>query len=52
VAKVILMLVFIALGLVTMKTQGIRRWQAFGGSLITLFLIAKIAVAKQVLFFL
>jgi uncharacterized membrane protein SirB2 len=52
VAKVILMLVFIALGLVTMKTQGIRRWQAFGGSLITLFLIVKIAIAKQVLFFL
>lgn len=51
VAKLLLMLVFIALGLVTIKSQGNLRWKAFGGSLLVLFLIAKIAVAKQVFFF-
>lgn len=52
VAKLILMLGFIALGLLTLKSQGKQRWQAFGGSLLVLFLIVKIAAAKQVLFFL
>ena len=52
VAKLILMLAFIALGLITLKSQGKQRWQAFGGSVLVLFLIVKIAAAKQVLFFL
>ena len=51
-AKLVLMLAFIALGLMTMKSQGKQRWQAFGGSLLVLWLIVQIAVAKQVLFFL
>jgi uncharacterized membrane protein SirB2 len=51
VAKLILMGVFIALGLVTMREQGTKRWQAFAGALLSLFLIVKIAVAKQIFFF-
>lgn len=51
VAKLILMLVFIGLGLVTIKSEGNLRWKAFAGSLLVLFLIVKIAVAKQVFFF-
>ena len=51
VAKLLLMLVFIALGLLTIKSQGRLRWKAFAGSLLVLFLIAKIAVVKQIFFF-
>lgn len=51
IAKLLLMLVFVALGLVTIKSQGSLRWKAFAGSLVVLFLIAKIAVVKQVFFF-
>ena len=51
VAKLLLMLVFIALGLLTIKSQGSLRWKAFAGSLLVLFLIAKIAVVKQIFFF-
>ncbi|WP_330165376.1 SirB2 family protein [Methylomonas sp. LL1] len=52
VAKIILMVVFIGLGLLTMREQGQNRWLAFAGALLTLFFIVKIAVTKQVLFFL
>jgi len=52
VAKLVLMLAFIALGLRTMKTQGKPRWQAFAASLLVLWLIVRIAIAKQILFFL
>lgn len=52
VAKVILMFVFIGLGLFTMKQQGQKRWLAFAGALFCFFYIAKIAVSKQIFFFL
>ena len=52
VAKIILMLVFIGLGLLTMREQGQKRWLAFAGALLCLFVIVKIAFSKQVLFFL
>lgn len=52
VAKLFLMFAFIGLGLFTMKHQGQRRWMAFGGALVCFIVIAKIALAKQALFFL
>lgn len=52
VAKLFLMVAFIGLGLFTMREQGQRRWMAFGGALFCFVYIAKIAFAKQVLFFL
>lgn len=52
VAKFILMLAFIGLGLLTLKSTGPLRWKAFAGSLLSLVLIVKIAFAKQILFFL
>jgi len=52
VAKIILMVVFIGLGLLTMREQGQNRWLAFAGALLCLFFIVKIAFTKQVLFFL
>lgn len=51
VAKVILMGIFIGLGLLTMREQGPKRWQAFAGALLCLFVIIKIAFAKQIFFF-
>jgi uncharacterized membrane protein SirB2 len=52
VAKLILMIVFIGLGLFTMREQGQRRWLGFGGAIVCFIFIVKIAFAKQVLFFL
>ena len=51
VVKLILMLVFIGLGLLTMKTEGKQRWYFFGGALFCLVYIIKIAFTKQVFFF-
>ena len=51
-AKLILMVVFIGLGLFTMREQGQRRWMAFGGAILCFIFIVKIAFAKQILFFL
>jgi uncharacterized membrane protein SirB2 len=48
----ILMVVFIGLGLFTMREQGQRRWMAFGGAILCFIFIVKIAFAKQILFFL
>jgi uncharacterized membrane protein SirB2 len=52
VVKLILMLVFIGLGLLTMKTPAPKRWYFFGGALFCLVYIIKIAYTKQVFFFL
>jgi uncharacterized membrane protein SirB2 len=51
IAKLVLMVAFIGLGLLTMKRQGQERWIAFGGALFCLFYIIKVAFAKQVFFF-
>lgn len=51
VAKVVLMLVFIALGILTIKSQGEKRWLAFAGALFSVIYIVKIAITKQVFFF-
>jgi uncharacterized membrane protein SirB2 len=52
VVKFILMLVFIGLGLLAMKSEGEKRWYFFGGALFCLVYIIKIAFTKQVFFFL
>ena len=52
VGKLILMLVFIGLGLLTIKSEGEKRWYFFGGALLCLFYIIKVAYTKQVFFFL
>jgi uncharacterized membrane protein SirB2 len=52
VVKLILMIVFIGLGILAMKTEGEKRWYFFGGALFCLVYIIKIAFTKQVFFFL
>lgn len=51
IAKIVLLVVFIGLGLMTMREQGQKRWLAFGGALFCLFYIIKVAFTKQVFFF-
>lgn len=51
VAKLVLMIAFIGLGIMTMQNEGQKRWLAFAGALFTLFYIIKVAFAKQVFFF-
>lgn len=51
VVKLFLMLVFIGLGLLTMREQGKNRWMAFGGAIFCLVYIVKVAFTKQVFFF-
>jgi uncharacterized membrane protein SirB2 len=50
IVKLVLMLVFIGLGLLTMKSQGERRWIAFAAAVFCLIYIIKIAFTKQVFF--
>jgi uncharacterized membrane protein SirB2 len=51
VAKLLLMVAFIGLGVMTMREQGQKRWMAFAGALFVLFYIIKIAFTKQIFFF-
>jgi uncharacterized membrane protein SirB2 len=52
VGKLFLMLVFIGLGIFTMREQGQRRWIFFAGAIFCFAYIIKVAFAKQFLFFL
>jgi|APLak6261673822_1056097.scaffolds.fasta_scaffold02754_2 uncharacterized membrane protein SirB2 len=52
IVKLFLMVVFIGLGLLTMREQGQKRWFAFAGAIFCLVYIVKIAFTKQVFFFL
>jgi len=52
VAKMLALSVFIGFGMLAMREAGTARWLAFAGALICLFYIAKVAISKQVLFFL
>ena len=49
VMKVLFMLVFIGSGIMTLKSQGQRRWIAFGVALFSVVYILKLAVTKQIL---
>jgi uncharacterized membrane protein SirB2 len=45
------MLVFIGLGILAIKQQGDNRWYAFGGAIITIVYIVKVAITKQAFFY-
>lgn len=48
VAKLVLMLAFIGLGIVSMKAQGNARWIALAGALYCFVYIVRLAFAKQI----
>ena len=48
IAKIVVLLVYVALGLMALKLQGQQRWVAVGGALLCFIYIAKVAVAKNV----
>lgn len=50
VTKVVLMVAFIVLGILTLKEQDTRRWIALAGALYCFVYIVKVAVSKQVFF--
>jgi len=50
--KLVLMFAFIGLGILTLKSEGEKRWYAFAGSVFCLVYIIKVAFSKQVFFFL
>ena len=52
VAKIILLLGYIALGVITMRSQGTTRWLAFAGAIACFIYIGIVAVSKHALFFL
>ncbi len=52
VAKILVLLIFIGLGVLAMRNDGKTRWLAFAGAMVCLLFIAGVAVSKQVLFFL
>jgi uncharacterized membrane protein SirB2 len=51
VMKIVLMLAFIGLGIVSLKTQGQTRWLAFAGALYCFAYVVRLAVAKQWIWF-
>jgi uncharacterized membrane protein SirB2 len=51
VAKLFLMFAFIALGILTLKSEGEKRWYALAGALFCLVYIVKIAFTKQIFWF-
>lgn len=50
-AKMLVLLVYIGLGVLALRCKGYVRWLAFSGALVCLLYIANIAVSKQALFF-
>lgn len=51
VAKLLVLVAFIGLGIVAIHQPGKTRWFAFLGALLCLYYIVKVAVTKQVFFF-
>lgn len=52
VVKIIVLLGYIGLGVVTMHSQGTKRWLAFAGAIACFIYIGIVAVTKHALFFL
>ncbi len=52
VAKLIVLLGYVGLGTLAIKSQGTMRWQAFAGAVACFIYIAIVAVSKHALFFL
>lgn len=50
VAKLVLLVGFIGLGILAIKQQGEKRWYAFAGALFVVAYIVKIAISKQIFF--
>lgn len=50
-AKLLILIVYIGLGVLAMRQQGQKRWLASVGAVFCLFLIAKIAVSKKIFLF-
>ncbi|AMK75866.1 putative membrane protein SirB2 [Methylomonas methanica] len=51
VAKLLVLVVYVGLGVLAIRQSGRTRWLAFSGALFCLYYIAKVAVSKQVFFF-
>jgi uncharacterized membrane protein SirB2 len=51
VAKLFLMFAFIGLGILTLKSEGEKRWYALAGSIFCLVYIVKVAFTKQIFWF-
>jgi uncharacterized membrane protein SirB2 len=52
VAKIIALLIYIGLGIITMRLRGANRWLAFTGAMVSLIYIGIVAVTKNAFFFL
>lgn len=52
IAKIIALLVYIGLGVITMRNRGTVRWLAFAGAMICFVYIGIVAVTKNAFFFL
>jgi uncharacterized membrane protein SirB2 len=51
IAKIMVLLGFIGLGLVAMRSQGLQRWQAAAGAIACFFYIVTAAVSKKIFLF-
>jgi uncharacterized membrane protein SirB2 len=51
VVKLILMFAFIGLGILTLKSEGEKRWYALAGATFCLIYIVKVAFTKQIFWF-
>ncbi len=52
IAKMVALLGYIGLGVMTMRNRGTVRWAAFGGAMVCFVYIGIVAVTKKALFFL
>lgn len=52
IAKFIALLVYIGLGVLAIRSHGKIRWLAFTGAVLSFLYIARVAVSKQIVFFL
>jgi uncharacterized membrane protein SirB2 len=51
VAKLLVLVLYIGLGILAIRKSGRTRWLAFGGALFCLYYISKVDITKQVFFF-
>lgn len=51
IAKIVVLVAFIGLGIMAIRQSGQARWMAFAGAVLCLYYIAKVAIAKEVFFF-
>lgn len=51
VAKLLVLIAYIGLGILAIRESGNKRWLAFAGALFCLYYISKVALTKQAFFF-